>query len=140
MSRFQHQRDPATFLVYPDEIIHQIILLLLGDVRRRRGHGLPLLLPLAEGAVHQLVGCPVARLAAALRAADGAGEPRRREQVVEAEPGGDLDDFREELEEVLTPLEPLPDHGAHRRVRDDHLDPLGQVHGLSRRRRGDGGD
>ncbi|KAB8086186.1 hypothetical protein EE612_009350, partial [Oryza sativa] len=99
---------------------------------------------LLESVIHQLEVLAVVRLRPAHRAADEAGQPRRREQVAEAEPGHDLDPLGGGVEEILPPLEPVADDRAHRDVGDQHGEPLADVHGglagPPRRRRGDGDD
>ncbi|BAS77339.1 Os02g0184650, partial [Oryza sativa Japonica Group] len=66
-----------------------------------------------DGAVHELEHLPVARCGAARRAADEAGQPRRREQVAEAEPEQELPHLGHALQVLVPHLEPVADHGAH---------------------------
>ncbi|KAB8086181.1 hypothetical protein EE612_009338, partial [Oryza sativa] len=93
-----------------------------------------------DGAVHELEHLPVARCGAARRAADEAGQPRRREQVAEAEPEQELPHLGHALQVLVPHLEPVADHGAHRRVRDQHGGALAHVHDGVGPGRGSGGD
>uniref|UniRef100_A0A804PGI3 Uncharacterized protein n=1 Tax=Zea mays TaxID=4577 RepID=A0A804PGI3_MAIZE len=120
----------ASFLLYPKKHIHQI---LLHDALCICGHGCPPLLVLLDGVVHQLEHLAVVYRRPASRAADEARQPRRREQIAEAEPGADLHSLRDVLQELVPPLEPVADHGAHGRVVHELGDPLAEVHGLAPR-------
>ncbi|KAB8086184.1 hypothetical protein EE612_009347 [Oryza sativa] len=145
MSRSQHQKDDgfdiahgerhleAPILLNPEKHIDEVLVVV-------HGAGGPPLLVLPQSALYQLEVLAVVRLRPPRRAADEAGQLRRREQVAEAEPGGDLNRLGETLQELVPPLEPVADDGAHRRVGDERRDPLADVHGLRRRGGGDGGD
>ncbi|BAS77341.1 Os02g0184800, partial [Oryza sativa Japonica Group] len=145
MSRSQHQKDngfdiahgeghlEAPFLLNPEKHIDEVLVVV-------HGAGGPPLLVLPESALYQPEVLAVVRLRPPRRAADEAGQPRRREQVAEAEPGGYPVPLGETLQEFVPLLEPVAHDGAHRRVGDERRDPLADVHGLAGLRRGDGGD
>ena len=68
--------------------------------------------------------------------AERPGEPRRREEVDEVEPGHELE-RRFQLRDVLVPHRaPVADGAPHQDVVRQDLDPLADVHGGRRRRRG----
>ncbi len=123
----------APILLNPEKHIDEVLVVV-------HGAGGPPLLVLPQSALYQLEVLAVVRLRAARRAADEAGQPRRWEQVAEAEPGCDLDPLGKALQEFVPPLEPVTNDGAHRGVGDERRDPLADVHGLAGLRRRDGGD
>lgn len=133
----------ATFLLYPQENINQVVL--VSNAFTGSDNRFPLLV-LLDGAVHELSDLAVERPRLPHRAADGAQQPRRREHVADAHAGLYLVQPNvQHLEELVPSPEALAHDGAQRRVGDERRHPLGDVHGgllagQLGRGGGDGGD